>query len=430
MTDLFAARAQMALSLGFHIVFAAIGIAMPFFMAISHWQWLKKKDPVYLELTQAWSKGVAIFFATGAVSGTVLSFELGLLWPKFMEHAGAIFGMPFSWEGAAFFLEAIALGIFLYGWERIHPWAHWASGLLVGVSGVLSALFVICANGWMNAPAGFDWVDGKAVNIDPWAAMFNRAAWRQGLHMTIAAFVATGFAVAGIHAVGLLKNPASAFHAKAFQIALFIGALAALVQPLQGDRLAKQTAVLQPAKLAAMESLFHTTKAAPLVLGGIPSEETETVRYAIKIPKLLSFLAHGDFDAEVTGLDRFPREHWPPVPIIHAAFQTMVGIGTLLAAVGAWSLYALWKNPLWLRRKKMLRLFVFLAPLGFVAIEAGWTVTEVGRQPWIIYGIMKTQDAVTPMPGLVYPMALFTGVYLLLAFVVAWLMVRQFRHVD
>lgn len=430
MTDLFAARSQMAISLGFHIVFAAIGIAMPFLMAISHWQWLKSKEQVYLDLTKSWSKGVAIFFATGAVSGTVLSFELGLLWPTFTEHAGAIIGMPFSWEGAAFFLEAIFLGIFLYGWERIHPWTHWASGILVGISGVLSGLFVICANGWMNAPAGFDWVDGKAVNIDPWAAMFNRAAWHQGLHMTNAAFCATGFAVAGIHAVGLLKNPDSVFHAKAFQIALVIGAIAALFQPLHGDRLAKQTALLQPAKLAAMESLFHTSKAAPLVIGGIPSEETQTVRYAIHIPKFLSFLAYGDFEAEVKGLDQFPREKWPPVAVTHIAFQTMVGIGFLLAVVGALSLFALWQRPMWLRRRKALQLFALCAPLGFIAIEAGWTVTEVGRQPWIIYEIMKTKDAVTPMPGLIYPMALFTGVYLLLAFVVSWLMVRQFRHVG
>jgi cytochrome d ubiquinol oxidase subunit I len=430
MTDLLAARSQMAISLGFHIIFAAIGIAMPFFMAVSHWRWLRTKKPVYLDLTQAWSKGVAIFFATGAVSGTVLSFELGLLWPAFMEHAGPIIGMPFSWEGAAFFLEAIALGIFLYGWDRIHPWAHWGSGLVVGISGVLSGLFVICADGWMNAPSGFEWVDGKATHIDPWAAMFNRAAWRQGLHMTIAAFCATGFAVAGIHAIGLIKKPDSVLHATAFKIALVIGASAAILQPLQGDRLAKQTAVLQPAKLAAMESLFRTSQPASLIIGGFPSEQTETVRFGIHIPGLLSFLAHGDFAAEVKGLDQFPRENWPPVAVTHIAFQTMIAIGTLLAVIGALSLFALWKKRLLLRRRVTLQLFGLCMPLGFIAIEAGWIVTEVGRQPWIIYGIMRTKDAVTPMPGLVYPMALFTGVYLLLTFVVAWLMVRQFRHVD
>jgi cytochrome bd ubiquinol oxidase subunit I len=260
--------------------------------------------------------------------------------------------------------------------------------------------------------------------------MFNRAALQLGLHMTIAAFCATGFAVAGIHAIGLLRNPASAFHTSAFHIALFIGAVAAIVQPLQGDRLAKQTAVLQPAKLAAMEALFHTAKSAPLTLGGIPSEDTQTIRYGIQIPGLLSFLAHGNFDAEVAGLDQFPRENWPPVAVTHIAFQIMIGIGVLLGAIGAWSLFALWKNPTWLHSRNALWLFAFCTPLGFIAIEAGWTVTEVGRQPWIIYGFMKTKDALTPMPGLIYPFIVITAVYLMLGLIVTWLLVRQFRHVG
>lgn len=430
MTDLMAARSQMAISLGFHIVFAAIGMVMPWFMAVSHWKWLRHRDPAYLQLTKAWSKGVAIFFATGAVSGTVLSFELGLLWPGFMEHAGAIIGMPFSWEGTAFFLEAIALGIFLYGWDRLNPWVHWASGVVVGISGVLSGLFVICANAWMNAPAGFKWVDGRAIDIDPWAAMFNEAALLQGLHMVIASFAAVGFAVAGVHALGLLRRPDSRLHACAFKTALVIGAVAALIQPLQGDRLAKQTARLQPTKLAAMEALFKTSKPAPLIIGGWPDEEKEEVHYAIHLPYLLGFLAHGDFTAEVRGLDQTPREDRPPVTVTHLAFQIMVGIGTLLAGAGAFGLFALWRRPAWLRRPLALKAFALMAPLGFIAIEAGWTVTEVGRQPWIIYGVMRTRDAVTPMPGLIVPMLTFTAVYVVLAFVVTWLMVRQFRHVS
>lgn len=430
MTDLFAARSQMAISLGFHIIFASIGIAMPFMMAIAHWKWIKTKKQVYYDLTKVWSKGVAIFFATGAVSGTVLSFELGLLWPTFMEHAGPIFGMPFSLEGAAFFLEAIALGIFLYGWNKIPQWSHWLSGLVVGISGVMSGMFVICANAWMNAPQGFDWVNGKAENIDPWAAMFNKAALLQGLHMTIAAFCATGFAAAGVHALGLLRKPHSEIHQKAFRIALCIGAIAAILQPLQGDLLAKQTARLQPAKLAAMEGLFKTAKPAPLILGGIPNEETQEVSYAIHLPGFLSFLAHGDFEAEVTGLDQIPRENWPPVLVTHLAFQIMVGIGTLLAGLSFVSLFGLYKNKSWLNSRSLLKLFVVLTPFGFIALEAGWIVTEVGRQPWIIYGIMKTKDAVTPMPGLIVPMLLFSLVYLILAFVVTWLMVRQFKNVS
>lgn len=428
MTDLLAARLQMALSLGFHIVFAAIGMAMPFLMAIAHWRWLKTKEQEYLNLTKAWSKGVAIFFATGAVSGTALSFELGLLWPTFMEHAGPVIGMPFSWEGAAFFLEAIALGIFLYGWDRLHPWVHWGSGFVVGLSGVISAFFVICANGWMNSPAGFEWIDGKAVNIDPWAAMFNRSALHQGIHMTIAAFASVGFAVAGIHALGLLKKPHSTFHRKAFEISILVGAIAAILQPLHGDRLAKQVASLQPAKFAAMEAHFKTSTQAPFLIGGIPVEQDRTVQYGVHIPGLLSFLADGDVDSEVKGLDAFPEEHWPPVAITHLAFQIMVAIGTFLAGVGIFSIYALMRKQKWLEKKGYLKLMAWSAPLGFLATEAGWVVTEVGRQPWIIYNVMKTKDALTPMPGLIYPMILFAGIYLFLSFIVAWLMVRQFRH--
>ena len=272
MDNLIAARSQMALSLGFHIIFAAIGVAMPFLMATSHWLYLKRKDEKYRILTKAWSKGVAIFFAVGAVSGTLLSFELGLLWPEFMVHAGPIIGMPFSLEGTAFFLEAIALGIFLYGWGRIKPWTHWTSGLVVGLSGLASAFFVICANGWMNSPAGFDWNGGNPINIDPWAAMFNDAAFIQGLHMVVAAFEAVGFAVAGVHAVLWLKTRHS-LHQSAVKIAFVFAAAAALMQPLIGDFAAKSVARRQPVKLAAMEALFETQRGAPLLIGGFPDVE-------------------------------------------------------------------------------------------------------------------------------------------------------------
>jgi cytochrome d ubiquinol oxidase subunit I len=430
MEDLLAARSQMAVSLGFHIVFASIGMAMPFLMAISHFRWLRSGDPVYRDLTKAWSRGVAIFFATGAVSGTALSFELGLLWPKFMEHAGPIIGMPFSWEGTAFFLEAIALGLFLYGWNRLPPWVHWGVGVAVGITGILSGVFVVCANAWMNSPDGFAWVNGQAIDIDPVRAMFNPAWKSQALHMTLAAFEATGFAVGGLHALLLLRRPASAFHREAFKIALLIGAVSALIQPLSGDRLAKGTAVRQPVKLAAMEAHFHTEKGAPLVLGGIPDAEEGRVRYAIKLPYLLSFLAHGDFNAEVKGLEAFPESDWPPLLIVHAAFQVMVGAGSVLALLGLAFLLLSWRRPGLLVHPRFLLAAAFATPLGFLALEAGWTVTEVGRQPWIIYGIMRTRDALTPMPGLVYPFLIFSAVYLFLAAVVSWLLLRHIRAVE
>ncbi|MDI1247755.1 MAG: cytochrome ubiquinol oxidase subunit I [Lacunisphaera sp.] len=427
MNNLTAARATMAFSLGFHIIFAAIGMTMPFLMSAAHWLYLKKKDPVYLELTKMWMKGVAILFAVGAVSGTVLSFELGLLWPGFMRHAGAIIGMPFSWEGTAFFLEAIAIGLFLYGWKRMKPWVHWTTGLLVGVTGFISGIFVVAANGWMNAPAGFDWVDGVASNIDPVKAMFNQAWFHQSLHMQLAALQAVGLAVAGIHAWLYLRGRAPDLNMKALRIAMVFGAAASIAQPFAGHFAGERVAALQPAKLAAIEGHFATSRRAPLTIGGLPDAETRTMKGGIAIPGLLSLLAHRDLNAEVIGLDQFPREDWPPLVITHVAFQVMVGIGSLLALLGV--LYV------WFRRRGalprwLLWAVVACAPLGMVALEAGWVVTEVGRQPWIIYGIMRTKDAVTPVPGMVYHFYLFLGLYLTLAAATVWLLRRQILAVQ
>ncbi|MBR9997467.1 MAG: cytochrome ubiquinol oxidase subunit I [Cyclobacteriaceae bacterium] len=427
MDDFLAARLQMTVSLGFHIVFACIGMTMPFLMFIAELKWIRTGKEVYLDLAKAWSKGVAIFFAVGAVSGTVLSFELGLLWPEFMEHAGPIFGMPFSWEGAAFFLEAIALGLFLYGWKRLNKWVHLGAGFVAGICGVLSGIFVVAANAWMNAPAGFDWVDGQAINIDPVKAMFNAAWFGQAHHMTVAAFVATSFAVAGIHAFLLWKNPHREIHRKALNIALTIGAISAIIQPISGDLIAKTVAKLQPAKLAAMESHFETSTSAPLIIGGIPDVDGRKVDYAIKIPGMLSFLAHGDFKAEVTGLEEFPEELWPPVLIVHLAFQLMVLLGMIMVSVGIMFLLFRWKWPHLLDKKWWLLLVFLITPMGFLAVEAGWIVTEVGRQPWIIYGIMKTRDSLTPMPGLQYPLYTITFIYLFLSFLVIWLLNRQIK---
>ncbi|MDN5201032.1 cytochrome ubiquinol oxidase subunit I [Fulvivirgaceae bacterium BMA10] len=430
MENLFAARSQMAVSLGFHIVFACIGMVMPFLMALSHFKWLKTGQEIYKDLTKAWSRGVAIFFATGAVSGTVLSFELGLLWPSFMEHAGPIIGMPFSLEGTAFFVEAIALGFFLYGWDRMNKWLHWAMGLLVGISGVASGILVVAANAWMNSPSGFDWVNGEALNIRPIEAMFNEAWFTQALHMTLAAFVATGFAVAGIHALLLLKQPNNTFHRKAVRLAMYFGAFAAILQPISGDLSAKDIADRQPEKLAALEALYKTSQPADLIIGGLPNDETEQVDYAIHIPGLLSFLAHGDFNAEVKGLDIVPKSERPPVLITHLAFQIMVGIGSFLFLVAILYLFFSWKKPHHIWKKWFLRITAISAPLGFIAVEAGWVVTEVGRQPWIIYKVMKTSEAVTPMPGIQYSLLFTTLIYLILTFLVFWLMKRQIKALN
>ena len=430
MEDLLAARLQMAISLGWHIVFACIGMAMPFFMAFAEWKWMKTKDPVYLDLAKSWSKGVAIFFAVGAVSGTLLSFELGLLWPTFMEHAGPIFGMPFSLEGTAFFVEAIALGVFLYGWDRISPIAHWVSGIVVGISGVMSGIFVVAANAWMNSPSGFDFVNGEYINIDPIAALFNDAWFTQATHMTFAAFASTGFAVAGVHAIMLLRGHKIRFHKEALKIALIFGTIAAFAMPITGDLAAKDVAKRQPAKLAAMEAHYHTSANAPLIIGGIPDDENQKVDYAIKIPGGLSFLAHGDFDAEVIGLDKIPADERPPVAVVHFAFQMMVGLGTLMMLIGILYFFMRWRKWDYINNKWWLRLLALATPIGFIALEAGWTVTEVGRQPWIIYGVMRTKDALTPMPGIQFSLIVILTVYIILTLTVVWLMSRHIRAIH
>ncbi|WP_406683616.1 cytochrome ubiquinol oxidase subunit I [Seonamhaeicola sp. MEBiC1930] len=429
MDNLDAARLQMAFTLIFHIVFACIGMVMPFFMVVAHKKWLNTKNPIYLKLTKSWQKGVAIFFVTGAVSGTALSFELGLLWPEFMKHAGPIIGMPFSLEGAAFFVEAIALGFYLYGWNKLPEKFHWFTGVIVGISGVASGILVVSANGWMNSPSGFDYINGEFLNIDPIQALLNDAWFTQALHMTLAAFTATGFAVAGIHAFQIYKNRHPELHKKAFKIAITFGAIAAILQPISGDLSAKDIAIRQPVKLAAMEAHYETKKGAPLYIGGIVDEDNRNVTHKIEIPNALSFLAFGDFNAEVKGLNDFPEDIQPNVPIVHYAFQIMVGLGTLLLFTGVLFFISLKKKSWWDNTKYWL-LFTIMAPMGFIALEAGWIVTEVGRQPWIIHNVMKTKDAVTPMPGMIFSFYMYLCLYTILTIAVTWLMIRQIKSLN
>jgi len=425
-SDLDFARSQMGMSLAFHIVFAVVGMGMPLLMAISEGLYLRTRSPVFLELSKRWAKGTAILFAVGAVSGTVLSFELGLLWPKFMEHAGPIIGMPFSLEGFAFFTEAIFLGVYLYGWKRVPPFWHWVAGVIVAVSGIFSGIFVVMANAWMNTPAGFELIEGRFVNIDPIRAMLNPAALHETLHMMLAAYVATGFMVAGVHAFFLLRHRESVFHRNACGIPLAVACVATPLQLLSGDLSARAVAKLQPAKLAAMEAHFETAKAAPLIVGGIPRPEKSRIDYALKIPYGLSLLVGHSAESEIIGLDKFPRDDWPNVRLVHWSFDIMVAAGFAMLAVAA---CAAW---IWFRTRRLpdttrvLWALVVSAPLGFIAIEVGWMVTELGRQPWIIYGIMRTGEAVTPMPGMVAPFALFTAVYVLLTVILVFLLRRQF----
>lgn len=427
MDSVLAARSIMGISLGFHIVFAVVGMVMPILMSLAHYRWLKTKDKDYYTLTRWWMKGLGIFFATGAVSGTALSFELGLLWPGFMVHAGPIFGMPFSWEGTAFFLEAIFLGLYLYGFNHLKPWVHWWTGVGVGFCGMLSGVFVVAANAWMNSPAGFDWINGLAYNIDPVKAMFNDAWFSQAQHTVVTATLAVSCAVLGIHCALLLYRRQKVLNLKAIKVVLPVFILSSLLTPISGDISAKDVARRQPLKLAAMEAHFDTHKGVGLWIGGIPNKENKTVKWGVQIPYLLSLLATNDPYAEIKGLKDFPEDEWPPLVPVHLAFQVMVGIGTFLFLLSIFTMWRMWRKKEVFEHRTLLKIFAFATPLGIIAIEAGWIVTEVGRQPWIIYGILKTKDSVSPMPGLEYFLIFFTTLYVMLAFTVAWLMYRQFQ---
>ncbi|WP_305849518.1 cytochrome ubiquinol oxidase subunit I [Pyxidicoccus parkwayensis] len=416
MADLLYARAQMGLSLAFHIVFAAAGVALPVLMVLSDLKARRTGDSDYRLLSQKLAKGTAILFAVGAVSGTVLSFELGLLWPEFMGQYGEVIGLPFSLEGVAFFTEAIFLGIYLYGRERVSPGLHLFSGIMVAVSGAASAFFVTLVNTFMNNPSGFTATAGGPTDVQPLVAMFSPGWQYQTSHVLLSCYQASAFAMAGIHAFVLLRHPGAAFHRKALSVALPLACVTALLQPLVGDLSAKHVARAQPVKLAAMESHFETERGAPLRLGG-----------GVEIPKGLSILAFADPNAEVKGLNDFPRDEWPPVPKVHLAFQLMVGTGSLMALLALVTLAQRWRKKAWPDGKGMTWAWLLAGPLGVVALEAGWLVTEWGRQPWILRGVMRTAEAVTPVPHLSAPFWTFTAVYLFLGVTVVFLMVRQVK---
>jgi cytochrome d ubiquinol oxidase subunit I len=427
MTDAVLARAQMAMSLGFHIVFAAVGVVMPALMVIAEARWLWTRDRDYRDLARAWAKGTAVLFAIGAVSGTVLSFELGLLFPGLMSKAGALIGPGFALEGVAFFTEAVFLGIYLYGWERVKPALHLAAGGVVALSGVASAALVTLVNAWMQNPRGLrvDPATGAWLDLDPAIALLNPYAVHELLHSIPAYYLSAALCAAGVHALGLLRAPGNAFHRKALGIALAVATPAALVMPATGHLAGQRVAVFQPMKLAAMESQFETQRGAPLRLGGIPDEEARVTRFALELPGGLSFLATNDLDGLVLGLEEFPREDWPH-PVVHYAFQVMVGIGTALAALLAFGLFARVRRGAWPEHRRFLQAVIVGGPLAFVALEAGWVVAEVGRQPWTAYGLLRTKDLVTPMPNLIVPFLTITFMYLFLAAAVVFVLRRIF----
>jgi len=418
------ARATMGTSLGFHIVFAVLGVGLPALLVIAEGLWLRTGDEVWLGLARRWSRAFAILFAVGAVSGTVLSFELGLLWPRFMAFSGSIIGLPFSAEGFAFFTEAIFLGLYLYGWNRLTPFQHWLTGIPIALSGAASSVFVVMANAWMNSPTGFRLdAAGHLQSVDPLAAALNPSTPTEDPHMLVSAYVVTGFLVAAVYAAGLLRGRVDAHHRRGLAAGMVMATAAILLAGLTGDNSARFIYQGQPAKFAAMEGLYQSQRCAPIHLGGIPLDSQQRVVFAIEIPCALSLLAAFDPNAEVRGLDSFPADARPNPVLVHLSFDTMVGLGTLLG-LGSLLFWLVW----WRRRglpRLLLWGLVLAGPASVVAMEAGWFVTEFGRQPWIVYGILRTSEAATSAPALGATFVIFFLIYCVLAMTTASLLLQR-----
>jgi cytochrome d ubiquinol oxidase subunit I len=429
--DLMAARQQMGLSLGFHIILACLGVGLPGLTAFAEWRGIRTGKPFYTTLAHRWAKVMGVLFAVGAVSGTILSFEMGLLWPGLMGVYGQVIGLPFALEGFAFFIEAIFVGIYLYGWDRLSPRVHLLTAVPVAVSGVASAFFVVSANAWMNQPRGFDLVDGTVTGVRPWTAMFNPATAPESIHMILAAFMVSGFTVAAVYAVGLLRGRRDAYHRAGFLIPFTFAAVITPFQIAAGDYIARFLATYQPAKLAAIEGVYKTDSHIPLHVGGVARDGE--LRYSLEIPNGLSLLVGYRPNTVIQGLDKVPVQDHPPVTIVHLAFDLMVGIGLGLLLLGVWLLLAWWRRRDLPRHRLFLFLCVLAGVASVVALESGWVVTEVGRQPWVVYGKLRTADAVNPRSGLVGGLVLVSVAYVLLTVATVYVlrrMARAGRHED
>jgi cytochrome d ubiquinol oxidase subunit I len=420
------ARQMQALSFTVHIPLVAFGIAFPVMVLFVEWLHMRTGDPVYRTLARRWTRVVVALFAVGVITGTILSFEMGLLWPNFTATFGGVFGLGFAIEGFSFFLEAIFIGIYVYGWDRLSPRAHLLSGIPIVITGFTGSLMVIAVNAWMNHPGGFALRGGKVVDVNPLKALFgNSYLWSELIHMYIAGYMVVGFLVAGVYAFGRLRGRWGRYERTALAIPLTIACVAAPVQVLVGDWVARDVAVDQPIKLAAIEGLYKTTRGAPEHLLGVYTDHQ--VKYGIEIPHLLSLLAFHSWNATIKGLDTVPPSQRPPVNVVRFAFQTMVGIGTLLALLGV--VYLIVR----IRRRRLpvsawfYRGIVLAGPAATVALIAGWVTTEVGRQPWVVYRVMPTADAVTGAGGIPVGYATLVVTYIALAVAVAWILRRLAR---
>lgn len=415
-SNLLAARNQMAFTLGFHIILASLGVAFPLVMLVAEYIGIKKKDKTALLLAKRWSKATAVLFAVGAVTGTVLSFEFGLLWPGMMERFGDAFGVLFAMEGIFFFLEAIFIAIYIYGWKRISGWAHWWTGVPIVLAGIGGAYSVLAVNGWMQTPQGFT-LDAKGFveTVQPLEVIFNPYAWHTFLHMYLAAFMVTGFLVASIYAVGMLKGRRDRYHRLGLLIPLTVAAIAAPIQIVVGDMVAREVADKQPVKFAAIECIAKTGPNQPETIGGVCDRE-EGAKGAISIPGLNSLLVGFSTSTVVQGLDSSPRQDEPKaLNLLHYSFDGMVGIGFALATLAAWFALFWWRKRDIPQTPWFLRAVSVSGVLAIAAMEMGWIVTEVGRQPWIVYGFQRTADAVTRADGIWVVFGITMAIYLILA---------------
>lgn len=414
MDEVFAARSLMGISLGFHIIYATIGIGLPLMLMIAEWLSLRSGDEIYHRLARGWIRPAGVLFAIGAVSGTILSFELGLLWPRFMAFSGPLIGVPFSMEGFAFFTEAIFLALYIYGEQRLSRKMLFFCTIILTIASAASAVFVISANAWMNTPAGFRLVNGTLADVHPLQVIANPAWAHEAVHGTLAAYVATGFAMAGVYAAALLRGRRSDYNKRALTLALAVATVSLPLMLISGDWAAMTLAVQEKPKLAAMEALFTTARGAPLVLGGWPDPASGKVLYGIEVPKLLSLLAHRDPDAIVEGLDAFPPGATPDPRLVHPFFEMMVASFSIMLAAALCFWWLRWRRREVPMDKWPLRALLFASPFGMIALESGWLVTEFGRQPWIAQGHMHVAEGVTTQTGIGLMFFTFLVVYLAL----------------
>jgi cytochrome bd ubiquinol oxidase subunit I len=414
-SNLVAARVQMGTSLVFHVVFSVLGVGLPLLLCIAEGLALWRKDGTWLALSRQWTKAFAVLFAIGAVSGAVVEFEITLLWSGLVRDAGAIIGLPFALEGFAFFLEGIFLGVYLFGSKRLSPVAHWFTSIPIVISGLASAWFITAANSWMNSPTGFQVINGKVTNIDPFAAILNPSTPYETTHMILACYVATGFGAAAVYAVGMLRGKRDEYHRRGLLLGMLVGGASIPFQIVAGDFNARSLEVVQPAKYAAMEGVIQSGYGKPLYIGGFVDPASGQVPYSIQIPHGESLISHFDLNSYTRGLDSFPANLQPPAAVIHLAFDGMVACAffMFLVAIVFWFLYLRHKQVV--PEKKWLLWGAFLTgPAAYVALELGWILTEEGRQPWISYGWLFVSHAVNPAQWMNLSLLVFVCIYLLL----------------